>query len=230
MTFPRNLRSNDEVLPTSIPLSIMADQNPPSSRSIYPLPPGDSGYDGGYRYEDAAQAAAAAAAQSQEPSGQIQQTGYEEHRALPSPVQQTPTKSRNGGEVKPRLRKACDSCSVRKVKVLVLNVPSSWTQMLTARSATRVDHPASPVPAWTFPVHSIDPVAEEDLRTDTLKRSKDSGSKMDHTIPWLLLKWLHHLQEMLLLVLRHWDQLLQLQSLRCRYQPTRSAISQPSAC
>lgn len=98
----------------------MADQNPSSSRSVYPLPPGDAGYDAGYRYEDAAQAAAAAAAQSQEQPGPPQQSGYEEHRVQVSPAPASASKSRNGGEVKPRLRKACDSCSVRKVKVSAL--------------------------------------------------------------------------------------------------------------
>lgn len=95
----------------------MADQNN-SQRSVYPLPPGDAGYDAGYRYEDAAQAAAVAAAQSQDQPISQHQSGYaEEHRSQPPPAPAPVSRGKNGGEIKPRLRKACDSCSVRKVKV-----------------------------------------------------------------------------------------------------------------
>lgn len=181
----------------------MSDQNPPSSRSVYPLPPGDAGYDAGYRYEDAAQAAAAAAAQSQETSLPIQPSGYEEHRVVPQTVQQTPTKSRNGGEVKPRLRKACDSCSVRKVKVSVRPILYFFaqSQQLTLDSVTKVVHHASLVPVSTSHALSTDPAGEEVLLIDMLKRSRDNGSMMAPTTPWLPLKWLPRQQEMPLSVL-----------------------------
>lgn len=142
--FPKP-RSNNEVLPTIEPPTTMADQNPSSSQSVYPLPPGDTGYDAGYRYEDAAQAAAAALPQSQ---AQPPQPAYEEHNLQGSRATPSASKSRNGGEVKPRLRKACDSCSVRKVKVPIHSVPIMLnTSPLTIGSAMRPDRLASRAPA-----------------------------------------------------------------------------------
>ena len=100
-------------------IAVMADQTAQGGLSVYPLPPGDYG-DTGYRYEDAPQPPPATI-----PPPPQQQPVYAEQRvdSSPGPVPPSTTKSKSGGEVKPRLRKACDSCSVRKVKV--------WCQMLT---------------------------------------------------------------------------------------------------
>jgi len=94
----------------------MADQAAPGGQSVYPLPPGDYS-DVGYRYEDApAPAPPPAAALPLPPQAQ---PIYAEQSVESSPVAgpQSASKSKGSGEVKPRLRKACDSCSVRKVKV-----------------------------------------------------------------------------------------------------------------
>lgn len=73
-----------------------------SASSVYP------DLENPYRYEDAQQQAV----QHQAPQNAYQEQG--EPMQSSAPV--TPTTTKVKGEVKPRLRKACDSCSVRKVK------------------------------------------------------------------------------------------------------------------
>lgn len=82
--------------------------------SVYPLPPGETGYEPPYRYEDAQQPA-----QPPRPLPPPTQA-YQEQQPEQPIGQDTPPQSKqpkSSGETKPRLRKACDSCSVRKVKV-----------------------------------------------------------------------------------------------------------------
>ncbi|KAK5942824.1 hypothetical protein PMZ80_005390 [Knufia obscura] len=104
----------------------MADHSTtPGGQSVYPLPPADYS-DAGYRYEDASQSLPAAIPPppANQPQQQQQLPVYAEqpNESLPGPESAaaagppSATKSKGSGEVKPRLRKACDSCSVRKVK------------------------------------------------------------------------------------------------------------------
>ncbi|KAK5081323.1 hypothetical protein LTR05_008117 [Lithohypha guttulata] len=83
----------------------MADSGSGPVPSVYP------DFEGPYRYEDAPPVAAPPPAQ---------QIAYQEQGQPATPLTPatptTTTKSKGNGEVKPRLRKACDSCSVRKVK------------------------------------------------------------------------------------------------------------------
>lgn len=77
-------------------------------------------------------------------------------------------------QLKPnRLRKACDSCSIRKVKVrlMTFRIPS----MLTRRSAMRLAHHAEHVFRSRFHAPLIDPAVDEARLTDTPKRSRSDG-------------------------------------------------------
>lgn len=100
----------------------MADQAGSGGQSVYPIPPGDYS-DAGYRYEDAPPPTATI------PPPPQQQPIYAEQpvESSPVPAPQSASKSKGTGEVKPRLRKACDSCSVRKVKVSDNSKLWTWT-------------------------------------------------------------------------------------------------------
>lgn len=87
----------------------MADPGSAPAPSVYP------DFESSYRYEDAP---------PQIPREQpVAQNVYQEQGQPATPVSAAPSappstgKSKSTGEVKPRLRKACDSCSIRKVKV-----------------------------------------------------------------------------------------------------------------
>jgi len=94
----------------------MADQAVSGGQSVYPIPPGDYS-DAGYRYEDAPPATAAIPPPPQQQPIYAEQPVGSSPAPAPAPASQSAGKSKGTGEVKPRLRKACDSCSVRKVKV-----------------------------------------------------------------------------------------------------------------
>lgn len=151
--------------------------------SVYPIPPGEPPYETGYRYEDASQQLPRAVPPP--PQAQYEEQAIDptqQHTPLSqqqSPVGQTPTRSKNPGEVKPRLRKACDSCSVRKVKVNISNHPRSANA--NSCSVMRAVLHASHVPRWTFLAHSTAQVDEGDPRIDMLKLSSDRGWKMAPT-------------------------------------------------
>ena len=96
----------------------------------------------------------------------------------PAPASTTP---QTPSEPKTRLRKACDSCSTRKVKVKSRHIVISSYRMVkvtnksftdinrVVSSATNLDHHVAPVPPSKFHVHSSVPVADEDLQTDMPK-------------------------------------------------------------
>lgn len=77
-----------------------------------------------------------------------------------------------------RLRKACDSCSIRKVKVSrrrdSFEASRAMRPELNAdallNSVTRLAHRAGHAPPSTFLAHLIDPADGADLPIDTLKR------------------------------------------------------------
>ena len=75
-----------------------------------------------------------------------------------------------------RLRKACDSCSIRKVKVCrggeigIVASPNFSSAMRPGRRAELVQHS-------TFRVHSIDLADDEDHRIDMQKLSNEDASK-----------------------------------------------------
>lgn len=120
-------RGNASTTVIELEVETMADHSTtPGGQSVYPLPPADYS-DAGYRYEDASQSIPAAIPPppANQPQQQQQLPVYAEqpNESLPGPESAaaagppSATKSKGSGEVKPRLRKACDSCSVRKVKV-----------------------------------------------------------------------------------------------------------------
>lgn len=98
----------------------MADANGvqlPQGSSVYP------DFEAAYRYEDAVSVGVVPPPPQPQQSAQIaqhaQQHAYQEQGqpALPdTPTQPGSSAKKQNSEVKPRLRKACDSCSVRKVK------------------------------------------------------------------------------------------------------------------
>lgn len=178
----------------------MADQTVAGGQSVYPLPPGDYG-DAGYRYEDAPPHPSAAI-----PPPPLQQPVYAEQPGdsspAPAPVPPSATKSKGSGEVKPRLRKACDSYSVRKVKVLhpalPLPIDDSTNEPSSATKAARL---ASPVPPSRSPVPSIARADGADLPIGMRKPSNVNAWTMDRTTRPLPLTWPLHPPEMLLTVL-----------------------------
>ena len=87
----------------------------------------------------------------------------------------------NGGakEIKNRLRKACDSCSARKVKVGCDRYALHDTMQDTLAdrymiSAMRIHH-AKPASLLKYHVHLIDPASGEVLPTAMRTRSRSSG-------------------------------------------------------
>ena len=85
-------------------------------------------------------------------------------------------------EPKIRLRKACDSCSVRKVKVRVY--PPLQVHALTVEnSATRAVLPANHALRSISLAHSIVQVAGGDRPTGTRKPSRDRSSKAAALMP-----------------------------------------------
>lgn len=127
---------------------------------------------GAHSYPDPLQLHAAAPSQS--------------HTPLPLGAQQSSGRPQNESsrpstpaEVKGRLRKACDSCSVRKVKVptaMELPPPADTpgpANTFALRSAMKAVRPVALAPPWTFPVPSRDRVAGAALPIDMPKRSRD---------------------------------------------------------
>ena len=111
------------------------------AQSVYPLPPDEYQNGGGYQYEDPSAGPPPAVQPQRESDGQHQQQHQQQYQRdnlhqiaqfqqqqqqqgqqVYSDQQQdvsqlsTPAAAPKQKEVKPRLRKACDSCSVRKVK------------------------------------------------------------------------------------------------------------------
>jgi hypothetical protein len=76
-----------------------------------------------------------------------------------------------------RLRKACDACSLRKIKVCCLLPPFSYA-LLTFTSATTPVRPARPAEPSTFHAHTIDRVGDEALRTNMQRLSNASVRTM----------------------------------------------------
>jgi hypothetical protein len=120
------------------------------------------------------------------------------------PVQQpqapAPASPQTPSEPKTRLRKACDSCSARKVKVR--NVlrdrntarESSANTMGVLCSVTNLAHLVAHAPPLTYHVHSNVLVEDEDRQTNMQKLSKDNDwNKMALGLPapCLLQKMLH---------------------------------------
>ena len=85
---------------------------------------------------------------------------------------------------KPRLRKACDSCSIRKVKV---NTDDHMPRQLCAdllHSVTSLVHHVVPAQLSTFLVPFNDRVVDVVLLIDTLRPSKDKNlTREAHTPP-----------------------------------------------
>jgi hypothetical protein len=111
----------------------------------------------------------------------------------PGPSQAAPRGEQNGGgphaaaEGKARLRKACDSCSIRKVKVRNA-IPGRERQGVAdggpfffflgrvLYSVTKKDLLAGRAPPWIFHAPMTDRVAAGALPIDTRKRSRGAGS------------------------------------------------------
>lgn len=77
-----------------------------------------------------------------------------------------------------RLRKACDSCSIRKVKVRHDLRPQTSRECTCHLHSTLIyysvmspAHHVKRVPHWIYRAHSSDRAVEEDLRTDMQRRS-----------------------------------------------------------
>ena len=157
----------------------------PQQGSAYPPPPGQ--YAAPYRYD--------------EPIDPQIPRGYPDHidqGQLPIQPRQRPQgQSRTlstSSEAKQRLRKACDSCSVRKVKVCATPSTRSWIiailcvvskNCLTGSSATRAARRVNHALRSRFLAPSNDQVVEGDLQTDMQKPSKDSDWRMEVTPPLL---------------------------------------------
>lgn len=108
------------------------------------------------------------------------QSGAINHPLAPAPTPQTPGQSESQDQAQKanRLRKACDSCSIRKVKVGTAHMRfSSVRRLLTSTSVTKTPH-AKHVLLWTFHAHSSGPVGGVDLRTDMQKPSSAGGLRM----------------------------------------------------
>jgi hypothetical protein len=86
--------------------------------------------------------------------------------------------SRTGDGPKQRLRKACDSCSVRKVKVRFRLLWRVWPAEHAGYSATKVARRVNRARLSRFPVPSNDQADVEALPTDMLKLSSDRSWKM----------------------------------------------------
>ena len=69
-------------------------------------------------------------------------------------------------DTKTRLRKACDACSIRKVKVSrgrPVGIPR--LKLISDASVMSVVRPVGPVRAWRFPAPTRDPAGAVDLQT-----------------------------------------------------------------
>lgn len=95
-----------------------------------------------------------------------------------SPSSQTPTQqgTPDQNQKNNRLRKACDSCSIRKVKVRSL-IYSKLLHLAEIYSVTRVAHHVRHVQHSTYHAHSIGQVEEEDLQIGMLKPSNEDDWK-----------------------------------------------------
>jgi hypothetical protein len=87
-------------------------------------------------------------------------------------------------DTKARLRKACDSCSVRKVKVSLISSPPAYFARLIAllHSAMKVDRHANLAQLLTFLAPSTALAVDVARLTNMLKLSRDSElAKTEHT-------------------------------------------------
>jgi hypothetical protein len=148
----------------------------PQQGSAYPPPPGQ--YAPAYKYD--------------EPIDPQIPRGYpDQFDPVPQQIpQQTPQRPvgqertlSTSSEPKQRLRKACDSCSVRKVKVSeCVSIALSWTDL---NSVTKVARHAS----LALPSKSLVPLKDQavvaDLQTDMQKPSRDRDWRMAPTSPQL---------------------------------------------
>lgn len=64
---------------------------------------------------------------------------------------------------KTRLRKACDACSIRKVKVGLVHITPCSVDMLISSSVILVVRHVARVLLWIFLVHMKDPAGAGDL-------------------------------------------------------------------
>ena len=147
-----------------------------SGTSYPPLPSyGSQGYDDPAQheisrsYQPAALYSGNDTDTSQSPPPSVQQGQLPQLGQLPQRTQTSPT-----SEAKPRLRKACDSCSIRKVKVR--HTRSRGTSKTNAGSATSPGPHVVPAQLSRSPVPLRDRVDDEGLPTNMRKLSRDKSS------------------------------------------------------
>ena len=142
--------------------------NSPSSTTFSP----SQAFHSPYKYED--------------PTKHQIPRSYSDLSPAHEPTEHTPHKQPHKIELassdpKVRLRKACDSCSVRKVKVYKSRICKAGNNH--SISVTKAAHHANPAQPLTFPVPSKDLVGGEDPQTSMLKLSRDkSCTRIAHTL------------------------------------------------
>ena len=126
------------------------------------------------------------------------------------------------GQKTNRLRKACDSCSIRKVKVgLEPTLSGPPPSPADDCSATKADLHVVRAPLWIFPVPLRGLVGAEGLRTDTQKLSNGAGWRMVDRLISLARRHRPHLRTRLRRLRHYRRKTRQLSSRRSRFVPSR---------
>jgi hypothetical protein len=142
--------------------------NSPSSTTFSP----SQAFHSPYKYEDPTEHQIPQSYSDLSPSHE--RTKHNPHRQ-PDKIELTPS------DTKVRLRKACDSCSVRKVKVYKSRICKAGNNH--SISVMKAAHHANPAQPSTFPVPSKDLVGGEDPQTSMLKLSRDKRcTRIAHTL------------------------------------------------